>query len=264
MITLKRPSEIEAMREAGRVVAQAHRLAREMVVPGVLTSQIDAAIEKLFEQSGAKSLFKGYPGRVPFPAVTCISVNEQVVHGIPGPRELAEGDIVKIDTGCKVNGWCGDSAWTYAVGQVDAVKQRLMKIGEENLRLAIQLVGKSRKWSDVARGMQEHVRAAGFSVVEQFVGHGIGQQMHEDPQVPNFCSPQQMHHDFAIEEGLVLAIEPMVNAGKKEVRIMRDHWTVETRDGLPSVHFEHTVAITANGPLILTQLDDDSGWLTGK
>ncbi|MFN0055247.1 MAG: type I methionyl aminopeptidase [Planctomycetales bacterium] len=256
MISLKRPREIEMMREAGRLVGRAHRLIRGMVEPGVMTGEIDLAVEKLFAQEGATPLFKGVPnatpGRKAFPSVCCISVNEQVVHGIPGNRRLEAGDIVKVDTGCKLNGWCGDSAWSYAVGQIDATKQRLMKIGEENLLLAIREAGRAVRWSEVAVAMEKHVRQAGFSVVEQFVGHGIGREMHEDPQVPNFLSAQLKRHDFRLEPGLVLAIEPMVNAGSKNVRVMKDHWTVETKDRKPSVHFEHTVALTESGPEILT------------
>ena len=252
MISLKRPREIELMREAGRLVGRAHQLVRGMIEPGVTTQEIDLAVEKLFAEAGATPLFKGVPGKVPFPAVCCISINEQVVHGIPGPRRLELGDLVKVDTGCRLNGWCGDSAWSYAVGEVDAVKQKLMKIGEENLMLAIRECGRQKRWSEVASAMEDHVYDAGFSVVEQFVGHGIGREMHEDPQVPNFVSDQLRRHDFKLEPGLVLAIEPMVNAGTKHVRLLKDHWTVETKDKLPSVHFEHTVAMTEQGPEILT------------
>ncbi len=256
MISLKRPQEIELMREAGRLVSRAHGLVRRMVEPGVTTGELDAAVERLFDRHGATPLFKGVPGKVPFPSVCCISVNEQVVHGIPGPRRLEKGDIVKVDTGCRLNGWCGDAAWTYAVGDIDSLKQRLMQIGEENLYLAIRQMGRSRRWSEVAQAMEQHVRRAGFSVVEQFVGHGIGREMHEDPQVPNFVSSQLKRQDFRLEEGLVVAIEPMVNAGTKNVRVLKDHWTVETKDRKPSVHFEHTVAMTATGPEILTPRDE--------
>jgi methionyl aminopeptidase len=256
VISLKRPREIELMREAGRLVAQAHRQIKSMVEPGVTTAELDQAVERLFSSHGAVPLFKGVAnsieGKRPFPAVCCISINEQIVHGIPGPRRLERGDIVKIDTGCRLNGWCGDSAWTYAVGDVDPLKKRLMQVGEENLYLAIREVGRRRRWSEVAQVMERHVKEAGFSVVEQFVGHGIGREMHEDPQVPNFVSAQLKRHDFRLEPGLVLAIEPMVNAGTKNVRVMGDDWTVETKDKKPSVHFEHTVAVTANGPDILT------------
>jgi methionyl aminopeptidase len=231
-----------------------------MIEPGVTTAEIDRAVEQLFAEHGATPLFKGVPnptrGKAAFPSVCCISVNEQVVHGIPGDRPLVAGDLVKVDTGCRLNGWCGDSAWSYAVGEVDEVKQRLLEVGEANLMLAIAESGRCRRWSEVAAAMEEHVHAAGFSVVEQFVGHGIGREMHEDPQVPNFVSGQLKRQDFRLEPGLVLAIEPMVNAGSKSVRVLPDHWTVETKDRKPSVHFEHTVAITSNGPEILTRDDD--------
>jgi methionyl aminopeptidase len=252
LIALKRPAEIELMRSAGRVVAEAHRLVRTLIAPGITTAEIDLAVERLFEQRGAQPLFKGVPGKVPFPAVCCISVNEEVVHGIPGNRALQAGDIVKVDTGCRLDGWCGDSAWTYAVGEVSEECRELMRVGQENLELAIREMGRSERWSQVAEKMESHVRDSGFSVVEQFVGHGIGREMHEDPQVPNFVSKQLLRQDFRLVPGLVLAIEPMVNAGGKTVRILSDHWTVETRDKRPSVHFEHTVAITDQGPSILT------------
>lgn len=260
MISLKRPREIELMREAGRLVARAHQLVRSMIEPGVTTAEIDQAVEKLFSEQGATPLFKGVPnptrGKAAFPSVCCISVNEQVVHGIPGDRALIAGDIVKVDTGCRLNGWCGDSAWSYAVGEIDDVKRRLMDVGEANLMLAIAESGRCKRWSEVALAMEKHVHEAGFSVVEQFVGHGIGREMHEDPQVPNFVSSQLKRQDFRLEPGLVLAIEPMVNAGTKAVRVLPDHWTVETRDRKPSVHFEHTVAITPDGPEILTRADN--------
>lgn len=243
------------MREAGRLVAQAHEIVSKMIQPGVATSELDAAIEALFAEHGATPLFKGYPGKVPFPAVTCISVNEQIVHGIPGPRTLQSGDIVSVDTGCKLNGWCGDSAWTYPVGEVDELKARLLAIGEETLNVAIREVGRCSQWSQVAAQMQKVAERAGFTMVEEFVGHGIGREMHEDPQVPNYVGSRIRDQDFRLEPGLVLAIEPMVNAGTKKVRILADHWTVETKDRKPSVHFEHTVALTADGPLVLTEGD---------
>jgi len=257
VITLKSSRELQLMREAGRLVAQAHQLIREMIGPGVRTHDIDAEVEGFFRKHSATPLFKGVPGKVPFPASTCISINEQVVHGIPSERELREGDIISVDTACRLNGWCGDAAWTYPVGRIDQEKQRLLQVGERNLWLAIEQVSRVQRWSQVAALMERDVRKAGFSVVEQFVGHGIGREMHEDPQVPNFVSPQLRRHDFRIEPGLVIAIEPMVNAGTKHVRVSKsDHWTVTTKDERPSVHFEHTVAITSSGPQILTRLDD--------
>jgi methionyl aminopeptidase len=248
------------MREAGKLVAKALRLCRAMARPGVRTKDIDLAVEALYAQHGALPLFKGYPGKVPFPAVTCISLNEQVVHGIPGPRLIREGDLLKIDTACKLNGWCADAAVTVIVGEVRPEWRRLVRVGEEVLALAITEMGRRSRWSEVAAKMQHYVEAAGFSVVEQYVGHGIGRIMHESPQVPNFVGKDMRKTDFRLEPGLVLAVEPMVNMGRPprgaEVDTLRDHWTVVTRDGLPSVHLEHTVAITPNGVQIVTADDE--------
>jgi len=241
------------MRRAGLVVWGAHQLAASLVRPGVTTGEIDGAIERFFEEQGAVSLFKGVPGKVPFPAVCCISVNDEVVHGIPGSRVLAAGDIASVDTGCSLEGWCADSAVTYAVGPIDPEVQRLLDCTSGALALAVQLMGVRNRWSDVAVEMAKYVRDHGFSVVENFVGHGIGRKMHEDPQVPNFCTPAfRRNHDFDLEPGLVIAVEPMVNMGSKKVRALADHWTQTTVDGRPSAHFEHTIAITENGPVLLT------------
>lgn len=251
--TLRSPREISLMREAGLLVWQAHQIAAERVRPGVTTAEIDAAVEEFFLANDAVPLFKGVPGKVPFPAVTCISVNEEVVHGIPGPRKLVEGDIVSIDTGCRLRGWCGDAAVTHPVGQVDPETQRLLDVTSGVLNLAIEAMARSTTWSGVASEMERYVKDAGFSVVESFVGHGIGRQMHEEPQVPNFVSSQlRRNGDFRLEPGLVIAIEPMVNMGTKRVRAMPDHWTQSTFDGRASAHFEHTVAMTADGPMVLT------------
>ena len=253
MIVLKSRREIALMREAGRLVARALGEAARLVEPGVTTREIDAAIESTFKRAGAEPIFKGVPGKVPFPAASCISVSEEVVHGIPGDRVLQSGDLVSIDTGCRLAGWCADSAWTYPVGQVDEVAQRLLEIGRGVLELAILECGRKQRWSEVAALMAKAVKQAGFSTVEDFVGHGIGREMHEDPQVPNYVSQSLAKTDFQLEPGLVLAIEPMVNAGGKGTRISKqDHWTVLTRDGRPSVHFEHTVALTSEGPVVLT------------
>jgi methionyl aminopeptidase len=249
---LKSTREIGLMREAGKLVARALRLCREMARPGVRTVEIDQAVEALYRERGAQPLFKGYPGRVPFPAVTCISVNEQVVHGIPGPRVIREGDLLKIDTACKLNGWCADAAVTLMVGEVRPERRRLVEVGQRVLQIAIEEMGRRRWWSEVAREMQRVAESAGYSVVTQYVGHGIGRVMHENPQVPNFVNRELKKHDFRLEEGLVLAVEPMVNMGRSEVDVLRDHWTVVTRDGLPSAHVEHTVAITRNGVQVLT------------
>jgi methionyl aminopeptidase len=235
------------------LVWQAHQLTAGMVRPGITTGEIDAAVEKLFLERKAIPLFKGVPGKIPFPAVTCISVNDEVVHGIPGKRVLHEGDIVSIDTGCKYEGWCGDSAVTRAVGNIDPEVQRLLDVTSGVLALAIDLMGKRSRWSEVASEMGTYVRDAGFSTVESFVGHGIGREMHEDPQVPNFVSAQlRRNGDFALEPGLVIAVEPMVNMGTKHVKSLPDYWTQATQDAQPSAHFEHTIAITENGPWVLT------------
>jgi methionyl aminopeptidase len=250
---LKSTREIGLMREAGKLVAAALRLARGMAQPGVRTAEIDQAIEALYARHGATPLFKGYPGpKVPFPSVTCISINEQVVHGIPGPRQLRPGDLVKMDTACKLNGWCADAAVTVAVGEIRPEWRRLVKVAEEVLQIATVEMGRRRWWSEVAALMQRHAEDAGFSVVHQYVGHGIGRVMHENPQVPNFVSKELKKQDFRLEEGLVLAVEPMVNMGKADTRMLGDHWTVVTRDGMPSAHVEHTLAITRDGVKILT------------
>jgi methionyl aminopeptidase len=249
---LKSPHEIALMREAGKVVAEALRLCRSMAKPGVKTIEIDRAVEELYNARDALPLFKGYPGRVPFPAVTCISLNEEIVHGIPGQRVIREGDLVKIDTACKLNGWCADAAITLMVGQVSAEKRRLVEIGERVLKTAMIEMGRRRWWSEVAGHMQRVAESAGFSVVTQYVGHGIGRIMHENPQVPNFVNREMRKHDFKLEEGLVLAVEPMVNMCRADTETKRDHWTVVTRDGLPSVHVEHTLAITREGVYVVT------------
>lgn len=254
---LKSPREVALMREAGKIVAEALRLCRAMAKPGVRTGEINQAVEALYARHNATPLFKGYQGpKVPFPAVTCISLNEQVVHGIPSNREIRDGDLLKIDTACKLNGWCADAAITILVGNVRPERRRLAEVGEQLLQIAITELKRRRWWSEIASLMQRHAENAGFSVVEQYVGHGIGRIMHENPQVPNFVNREMRKHDFRLEEGLVLAVEPMVNMGRPDVRVLPDHWTVVTKDGLPSVHVEHTLAITANGIQILTADDE--------
>jgi methionyl aminopeptidase len=252
---LKSAREIALMREAGKIVAEALRLCRALCQPGVRTLEINRAVEELFAKHGATPLFKGYPGsnpKVPFPAVTCISLNEQVVHGIPGPREVKDGDLVKIDTACKLNGWCADAAITVMVGNVRPERRRLVEVAEQVLKISAEELGKRRWWSEVAGAMQRHAEAAGYHMVEQYVGHGIGRIMHENPQVPNYVSRDMRKHDFRLEPGLVLAVEPMVNMGKADTRVLADQWTVVTRDGLPSVHVEHTLALTQSGVQVIT------------
>jgi methionyl aminopeptidase len=254
---LKSSREVGLMREAGKLVARALKMCREMARPGVRTVEIDRAVEELFARHDALPLFKGYPGqKVPFPACTCISINEQVVHGIPGPRPIRDGDLIKIDTACKLNGWCADAAITVVVGEVRPEWKRLVQVGWETLEIARVELGRRRMWSEVALAMQKHVEKAGFSVVTNYVGHGIGRTMHENPQVPNFLSRETKKADFKLEEGLTLAIEPMVNMRKPDTRMLGDHWTVVTRDGLPSVHVEHTFALTREGVYVVTAPED--------
>jgi len=258
---LRSPREIGLMRKAGLLVWQAHQAATELIYPGITTGEISAAMAKIFESAGAEPLFLGYPGPTPFPAVSCISVNEEVVHGIPGDRQLQEGDIVSIDTGCPIDGWCGDAAITHAVGRVAPEVEALLDTTRGVLDLAIKLLGEKNRWSEVAKEMQVFVEDAGFSVVEDFVGHAIGREMHEQPQVPNYYSEQWARRgDFDLRPGTVLVIEPMVNMGTRKVKVMPDQWTQSTQDGKWSAHFEHTVALTVDGPRVLTcapQPDED-------
>ena len=249
---LKSAREIGLMREAGKLVAEALRICRNMAVPGTRTGDIDRAVEDLYARHGALPLFKGYPGKVPFPAVTCISLNEQVVHGIPGAVTIREGDLVKFDTACKLNGWCADAAITVIVGEISPERRRLVEVGEQVLRLAMEELTRRKWWTEVASRMQQFVESNGFSVVTQYVGHGIGRIMHENPQVANFVNKEVRRNDFRLEEGLVLAVEPMVNMGRQDTDTLRDHWTVVTRDRLPSVHVEHTLALTAQGVYVVT------------
>jgi methionyl aminopeptidase len=249
---LKSARELALMREAGKLVARALRICRELAKPGTKTIEIDRAVEAFYAAHNATPLFKGYPGKTPFPAVTCLSVNEEVVHGIPGNRALKDGDLLKVDTACRLNGWCADRAVTIAVGTVRPERLRLKRVAEEILQIAIDELPRRRYWSEVASRMQKHAETNGFSVVTDFVGHGIGRKMHEAPQVPNFVNRETRKHAFRLEPGLVLAVEPMVNMLKPDVRVLGDHWTVVTKDGMPSAHVEHTLALTANGVVIVT------------
>lgn len=237
------------MRQAGLLVWEAHQLVESMIRPGVTTKQLNAAVDQFLVGHGAIPLFKGFPGTVPFPAATCISINEEVVHGIPRNREIIDGDIVSVDIGAKLNGWCGDAAVTHAVGTIGMKKRLLLNITEQTLELAIYLLGIKSRWYEVAEEMEAFVKGYGLSTVRAFTGHGIGREMHEDPMVPNFANGT----DFQLEPGLVIAVEPMVNLGSKRVRVLSDRWTQVTIDGRPSAHFEHTIALTKDGPWVLTK-----------
>jgi len=253
---LKSPREIELMRAAGQVVHAVLQATREMVRPGLRTEELSAAATEIIAASGGEALFKGVRApetKFPFPSPICVSINEVVVHGIPGDRILKEGDIVSIDCGVKRKGYCGDAAMTVAVGKISKEARRLMDVTAEALDLALAEMRPGRLWSEIAGAMQRRVESAGFSVVRQFVGHGIGQQMHEDPKVPNYTDRSQKKSDFKLEPGLVLAVEPMVNEGSPDVRAGDwTGWPQVTSDGKWSAHFEHTVAVTADGIDVLT------------
>jgi len=256
MITLRSKREIEKMHVAGQLVRQAHQRVAELVKPGITTAVLDKAVDDLFADAGAIPLFKGVPGKVPFPAATCISVNDEVVHGIPSKRILKEGDIVSVDTGAKIGGWCGDSAWTYAVGEISDEAKKLMEVTEQALRVAIELLPVKKRWSQVAKEMQNVVEEAGFSVITTLVGHGIGTTMHEEPQVPNYDSREfRQKGDFDLRPGLVLAVEPMVAVGREDLYLHGDGWTLSTKDRSLTAHFEHTLALTTSGVRVLTGED---------
>ena len=251
MIIFKSEREIQQLREAGRIVALALRAVRQAVAPGVTTKDLDDVARELITSHGAIPTFKGYQG---YPGNICTSVNEEVVHGIPGHRRLQEGDIVSVDCGATYNGYVGDSAVTIPVGKIDSVSEHLLRITEESLYKGIAAATVGNRLSDISHAVQVHVEAAGLSVVRDYVGHGVGRNMHEDPQIPNYG---ESGHGPLLKEGMTLAIEPMVNVGTYKVRSLKDGWTVVTADGKRSAHFEHSIAITPNGPLILTALGSE-------
>jgi methionyl aminopeptidase len=252
-IKLKSEREIEQIARAGQVVGRVLDRLAEMVVPGVTTGELDAEAERMAREAGAECLFKGVPGRGgPFPGNICASINEEVVHGIPSGRQVREGDIVSVDYGVRLGGYCADAARTFIVGAAAPRVRELVDVTRRCLGIAVEMVRPGPLWSDVAAAMQKYVEGRGFSVVREFVGHGIGREMHEDPKVPNFVSRAMMSRDFVLEPGLVLAVEPMVTMGSAAVEVAKDGWTVLTRDRRPSAHFEHTLAIGADGVRVLT------------
>lgn len=250
MIVYKSPREIETMREAGRIARVALDAARAMVRPGVSTADIDVEVERVIRAHGATPEFKGYHG---FPASSCISVNEQVVHGIPGPRRLKEGDIVGIDVGARYKGYVGDNAASVGVGKVAPAAKKLVETTRECLEAAVRECVPGRRLSDIGRAVQALAEARGFTLVRDYAGHGIGTRMHEDPQVPNYVDAETLKRDLVLREGLCIAIEPMLNAGGAAVRTLDDDWTVVTEDGSLSAHWEDTIAVTKEGPLVLTR-----------
>lgn len=246
MINIKTDAQIEIMRKAGKIVAQTLQAIESAIKPGITTGKLDAIAEDFITSHGAKPAFKGYRG---FPATTCISIDEEVVHGIPGERKLIEGQIVSIDLGAVVDGYYGDSAATFAVGEISEEKQKLLDVTKRSLEIGIGKVKAGIKLGVVSSSIQEVAEAAGFSVVREMVGHGIGQKLHEEPQVPHFGP---VDSGPILAKGMVLAIEPMVNEGDFKINQKPDGWTIITSDGSVSAHFEHTVAITENGADILT------------
>lgn len=250
MITLKSERELGLMREAGRIVAEVLSRIEESAAPGVSTADLEAVADEIIVgKYGAIPSFKGYRG---FPGAVCASINEEIVHGIPGARTLHEGDIVSVDVGVIHNGYHGDAAITVAVGEIDAQSQRLMDVTAESLRIGIEAAQAGGWTSDISKAIETYVEGQGFSVVREYTGHGIGRQMHEDPQIPNYHNPRMGR--ARLRSGMTFALEPMVNAGGWRTRVLEDNWTVVTDDGERSAHFEHTVAVTSNGPEILTKL----------
>ena len=250
MVYLRDPSEIDHIREASQIVGRTLRMLREHVRPGVTTAELDRIAEAYIRSQGAEPAFKGYRG---FPASICPSINEQVVHAIPGGTKLKAGDIISIDVGARKHGYYGDAATTYPVGAVDAEARRLLEVTRDSLAAGIAQARPGNRVGDIGHAVQTHAERHGFSVVRSLVGHGIGREMHEEPQVPNYGSPARGPRLLA---GQVIAIEPMVNIGGPDVVTSDDGWTVVTRDGLRSAHFEHTVAIGPDGPDILSQVED--------
>lgn len=250
MIICKSEVEIELMREAGRIVAETHRLLKQAIRPNITTKELDQIAEDYIRSQGATPSFKGYNG---FTGSICASVNDELVHGIPGPRKLKEGDIISIDIGAQYKGYHGDSAWTYGVGEISDTAQRLLDVTEKSLYAGLAEAKPDVRLYTISHAIQTCVEEAGFSIVREYVGHGIGTDLHEEPQIPNYGLPNKGPR---LKPGMVLAIEPMVNAGRRYVKTLQDNWTVVTQDGSLCAHFEHTIAITSDGYEILTKLPE--------
>ncbi|QEK11189.1 type I methionyl aminopeptidase [Crassaminicella thermophila] len=248
MIILKSSNEIDYMKEAGKIVAYVHEVVRDAIKPGITTKELDEIAEREIIKHGAIPAFKGYHG---FPASICASINEEVVHGIPGLKTLKDGDIISVDIGAVYKGYNGDAAKTHPVGKVSDEALKLIQVTKESFYEGLKFCRVGNRLSDISHAVQNHVENNGFSVVRDFVGHGIGKDMHEDPQIPNFGPPGKGPR---LRDGMVLAIEPMVNMGTYKVKVLQDNWTVVTLDNKLSAHYEHTVAITKDDPIILTSL----------
>jgi methionyl aminopeptidase len=246
-IRIKTPEEIDILRKAGKILASVIQELQRSLKSGMTTKEVDEKAEKLIRQHNVLPAFKGYRG---FPGCVCISVNEEVVHGIPGPKVLKDGDLVSLDVGIIHDDYYSDTAVTVGIGKISDLHQKLLDVTRESLYKGIAQAKPNNHLSDISAAVQEHVEKNRFSVVRNFVGHGIGRQLHEEPEIPNFGAP---HQGPVLKEGMVFAIEPMVNLGEHPTKILKDGWTVVTEDGKPSAHFEHTIAITSKGPEILTQ-----------
>jgi methionyl aminopeptidase len=249
MIICKSETELKLMRRAGQIVAETHRLLAKSIQPGITTKELDKIAEDYINSQGAIPSFKGYNG---FPASICASVNDELVHGIPGQRKLNEGDIISIDIGAQYQGYHGDSAWTYPVGKVSETAQKLLEVTERSLYAGLEMAKPDVRLFTISHAIQKCIEDEGFSVVKEYVGHGIGADLHEEPQIPNYGIPDRGPR---LRQGMVLAIEPMVNVGERFVKTLEDDWTVVTVDGSLCSHFEHTIAITADGYEILTKLE---------
>jgi methionyl aminopeptidase len=255
MIIRKTPAELEKMRASGMLVWRILEELKKNAVEGATTMDLEVTAERMMSDAGARPAFKGYfvpAAGETYRYVLCTSINNEIVHGIPSAkRVLKKGDIVSIDTGVQLNGFFGDSAVTVAVGEISEETQRLLKVTEESLEMAIQQVRNGNRLFDICGAVERHVKENGFSIVREYVGHGIGSKLHEEPQVPNYVD--RKNENPRLKEGMVLAIEPMVNAGRPDAVVLKDHWTAVTKDGKPSAHFEHCVAVTSNGPWVLTR-----------
>jgi methionyl aminopeptidase len=249
MIICKSETELKLMRRAGQIVAETHSLLAKSIQPGITTKELDQIAEDYIHSQGAIPSFKGYNG---FPASICASVNDELVHGIPGQRKLNEGDIISIDIGAQYQGYHGDSAWTYPVGKVSETALKLLEVTEKSLYAGLEMAKPNVRLFTISHAIQKCIEDEGFSVVREYVGHGIGADLHEEPQIPNYGLPE---HGPRLRQGMVLAIEPMVNVGERFVKTLEDNWTVVTVDGSLCSHFEHTIAITADGYEILTKLE---------
>ncbi len=254
-VAIRTEREIDRIRDAGAIVGQVLKQLNKVADDGITTAQLAQIADDIIAENQALALFKGVKNpaaRFDFPSSICASINEQVVHGIPGSRKLLNGDIVSIDCGVKLKGYCGDAAITVMIGQPPVEVQNLVRVTKEVLDIAVEQSQPGKLWSEIARKMQHHAEQAGYGVVRDYVGHGIGRQMHEDPKLPNFVNSDLLKNDILLRKGMILAVEPMITLGSYKVKVLPDGWTVITADGKPAAHFEHTLAITDNGAEVLT------------